>query len=607
MAFDPQPSPPPPPPTITTTTSIYHNMSELGFPPTDYRPLFSRRHLEHQSLSDIRIALTEEERRTFNDMKTAIRDRTFFPHAVAVRCAGGWVRDKLLAIDSADIDLAIDSMTGVQFAQCLQRYFACVKHAPFKLGKIEENPSKSKHLETATFKIGALEFDAANLRTETYACDSRVPVVEIGTAQQDAMRRDLTINALFYNLSSDAGDAGDACVVVEDWTQCGLRDLVDGIARTPLDALQTYRDDPLRVLRNIRHAITKLGFRLHADIIAAAQHEQVQSDLRCKVSRERFAIEVEKMLHGDNVWIAFQCLVRLRLAPILFAMPTSMNGDGDNEMEIEMESVPSGFDARTVWPECGALAETVTRVVMAEADLTHQKKSDTDADVDEEKKCNDGNGHHRRSLWQCLDATNKSRARQLQKELLFAAFTYPFHGIRCRRRRATISMTSYFVLHSMPGLGKKLADVANAYHAGVADMIALLRRLKKKKNDDDPITHEEMSLAVGKFLLQCKQRWRLAMQLVKSVCVVCERGDEDGTITAESVDGIQQWIETKSELLECWTWKPLINGRELLHTYAAHGLAQDARIGRLLQFIAEERLKKPSTTLQELHPKIIAW
>ena len=108
----------------------------------------------------------------------------------------------------------------------------------------------------------------------------------------------------------------------------------------------TYKDDPLRILRNIRHAITKLGFILHDDIIIAAQNPQIHQLLRFKVSRERFAVEFEKILKGYNVWCALDILVKFGLAPILFKMPTNKN---------EIKHIPKDFDKDLAWNEAAIL------------------------------------------------------------------------------------------------------------------------------------------------------------------------------------------------------------------------------------------------------------
>ena len=90
-----------------------------------------------------------------------------------------------------------------------------------------------------------VSIDLVNLRSEEYGEDSRVPEIKIGTPEQDALRRDLTINSLFYNINTKQ---------VEDFTKMGLADLNKGTARTPLEPLKTFMDDPLRVLRTVRFA-----------------------------------------------------------------------------------------------------------------------------------------------------------------------------------------------------------------------------------------------------------------------------------------------------------------------------------------------------------------
>ncbi len=109
--------------------------------------------------------------------------------SVTVRIAGGWVRDKILGIESKDLDFALDSMTGYEFAKQVELYlnknrgqsegrvgdlddYTFIASTP---AKIESNPDKSKHLETATMRLYGLFIDFVNLRTEVYLEDSRVP------------------------------------------------------------------------------------------------------------------------------------------------------------------------------------------------------------------------------------------------------------------------------------------------------------------------------------------------------------------------------------------------------------------------------------------------
>lgn len=216
---------------------------------------------------------------------------------VVLRWAGGWVRDKLLGIQSHDIDTAINTMTGEAFsseilAMCKQTDVAeklGVSDADIgNLHKIAANPEKSKHLETTTIRLFGFDVDFVNLRKETYTTDSRNPQMEFGTAEEDALRRDATINALFYNLNTGT---------VEDFTS-GLRDKERKLIKTPLEPFQTFMDDPLRVLRLIRFA-SRLGFTIDEEAEKYMGDERVLDALRLKISRERVGVEVEKMLKGE--------------------------------------------------------------------------------------------------------------------------------------------------------------------------------------------------------------------------------------------------------------------------------------------------------------------
>ena len=217
---------------------------------------------------------------------------------VVLRWAGGWVRDKLLGIQSHDIDTAINSMTGFAFASKLREFCDkpenVEKHSigPTDIGnlhKIAQNPEKSKHLETVTTRILGFDVDFVNLRKETYAEDSRNPQMEFGTAEEDALRRDATVNALFYNLNTGE---------VEDLTG-GLPDMDAKLIRTPMEPFQTFMDDPLRVLRLIRFA-SRLTFSIDPEAERVMGDPRVLEALRLKISRERVGVEVEKMLTGKQ-------------------------------------------------------------------------------------------------------------------------------------------------------------------------------------------------------------------------------------------------------------------------------------------------------------------
>lgn len=145
-------------------------------------------------------------------------------------------------------------------------------------------------METATIRVEGLMIDLVNLRNEVYTDDSRVPTIVFGTPKEDAYRRDLTINAMFYNINEEK---------VEDLTERGIQDLRDGIIRTPLPPLQTFLDDPLRVLRTIRFA-NRFEFAIVPEIIEAAKDPNVRDSILNKLSYERLGIELDKMFEGNH-------------------------------------------------------------------------------------------------------------------------------------------------------------------------------------------------------------------------------------------------------------------------------------------------------------------
>jgi len=252
---------------------------------------------------------------------------------ITLRWTGGWVRDKLLKVGSNDIDVAINKMTGEHFGLKMQEYLEipgnAEKHGLIEpnedltardktkkiapgLHKIEANPEKSKNLETATTKIMGIDLDLVNLRKETYNEVSRNPEMEFGTAEEDAMRRDATVNAMFFNLHT---------CQVEDFTGRGHDDMAAKIIRTPLEPYQTFKDDPLRVLRLIRFA-SRLDYTIEPETAKAMGNADIQEVLKIKISRERVGTELEKMLKGPRPRMALELIDRFGLYRTVFTDPT---------------------------------------------------------------------------------------------------------------------------------------------------------------------------------------------------------------------------------------------------------------------------------------------
>ncbi|KAI0935817.1 hypothetical protein AcV5_004134 [Taiwanofungus camphoratus] len=229
------------------------------------------------------------------------------------RIAGGWVRDKLLGMQSNDIDVALSDMMGMTFAKHFVSYCTGQKHIPVKgIARVESNPDQSKHLETAKTSVLGLDIDFVNLRSEEYSENSRIPTqVNFGTPLQDALRRDITINALFYNVHARS---------VEDFTGKGLDDLRNGIVRTPLPPKETFTDDPLRVIRCVRFA-SRFGFEMVPELQEAGRDPEIQGALTSKISRERVGEEVDKMMKGRDPLYSVKLINDLCLYSSIFHVP----------------------------------------------------------------------------------------------------------------------------------------------------------------------------------------------------------------------------------------------------------------------------------------------
>ena len=279
------------------------------------------------------ITPTDTERLIFDVLLDACKR---FELPTTVRVAGGWVRDKLLGVEFLnDIDIAVDQGTGESFGDAVKQYVdevkltaaaqqrgeevklpPGVKYYASKLnmssvGKVKKNPEQSKHLATATFRLCGLELEVTNLRTETYAETSRIPEIEVGTAEEDAYRRDLTINSLFYNLHTEE---------VEDFTGRGVTDLLERkLIKTPLEPVKTFMDDPLRVMRVIRFAC-RYNYKMDAPTLTACGLPEVRARLQNRmISKERIGVELEKIFrHKSPVSLALQYMLRAQLPEPVF-------------------------------------------------------------------------------------------------------------------------------------------------------------------------------------------------------------------------------------------------------------------------------------------------
>ncbi len=194
---------------------------------------------------------------------------------------GGYVRDIFLESPSEDIDVVVvgnengDKKPGIAVAKLLKK----------KLGR-RATLSVFKNFGTAQVKIdGKTEVEFVGARRESYQRDSRKPIVEDGTLEDDQNRRDFTINAMAICLNKERfGELIDPFG--------GLDDLWDGIIRTPLDPDITFSDDPLRMLRCIRFA-TRLNFMIEDETFDALQRNAERIKI---ISGERISEELNKIM-----------------------------------------------------------------------------------------------------------------------------------------------------------------------------------------------------------------------------------------------------------------------------------------------------------------------
>jgi len=219
---------------------------------------------------------------------------------MGVECyvVGGYVRDLFLERGSNDIDVVVVG-SGIDVAQELKR----------RLGR-KAHLSVFRNFGTAQVKIngeaGGLEVEFVGARRESYSHDSRKPIVEDGTLEDDQNRRDFTINAMAISLNGERFGQ-----LVDPFN--GLADLEDGIIATPLDPDITFSDDPLRMMRCIRFA-TQLNFQIEDETFESLQR---MADRIRIVSGERIATELNKIVMAPHPSIGFEYLQRSGLLNLL--------------------------------------------------------------------------------------------------------------------------------------------------------------------------------------------------------------------------------------------------------------------------------------------------
>lgn len=221
--------------------------------------------------------------------------------SLQVYAIGGFVRDIFLNRPSKDIDVVVIG-NGIDYAETVAKALK-VKLAVYK------------NFGTASLRYQDLELEFVGARKESYRSNSRKPIVENGTLEDDQLRRDFTINALAISLHPDT--YGE---LVDPFN--GLVDLENKLIRTPLNPVETFSDDPLRMMRAIRFA-TQLNFKIDELAVEAIKSNVDRISI---VSQERVTDELNKIILSPKPSIGFNYLFDTGLLHKIFPQMVALYG-----------------------------------------------------------------------------------------------------------------------------------------------------------------------------------------------------------------------------------------------------------------------------------------
>lgn len=214
---------------------------------------------------------------------------------------GGYVRDHYMHRPSTDIDVVVVG-SGIALAEELGR-------------RLHTRVSVFRNFGTAMLRMGATEVEFVGARRESYRADSRKPIVEDGTIEDDQLRRDFTINAMAWSLNKESfGQLVDPFDGMGDIERCTIK--------TPCDPDTTFCDDPLRMIRAVRFA-TQLGFDINPDTFDAIVRNAPRIEI---VSKERIVTELNKIILAPVPSIGFELLDLTGLLPLIFPQVAALKG-----------------------------------------------------------------------------------------------------------------------------------------------------------------------------------------------------------------------------------------------------------------------------------------
>ncbi|MDD2329644.1 MAG: HD domain-containing protein [Bacteroidales bacterium] len=255
---------------------------------------------------------------------------------------GGYVRDFYLNRSCTDIDIVIEG-NGMEIASAVASV-------------LETRVTLFKKFGTAMLRYKGFEIEFVGARKESYRSDSRKPIVENGTIEDDQKRRDFTINAMAFSLAKE-----DYGTLTDPFN--GMDDLKQKVIRTPLNPDTTFSDDPLRMIRAIRFA-AQLDFSIDDASFASVERNASRINI---VSQERITAELQKIMAAPKPSIGFMLMEKSGLLALLIPQISllkgveTMEGKGHKEnfshtMEV-LDNVASASD--NIWLRWAALLHDV--------------------------------------------------------------------------------------------------------------------------------------------------------------------------------------------------------------------------------------------------------
>ncbi len=269
---------------------------------------------------------------------------------------GGVVRDIIMRRHNTDIDI-VTVGSGIELAK-----------ATAALISPDLNVNVYRNFGTAQFHFEGSVIEFVGARRESYSHDSRKPIVEDGTLEDDQLRRDFTINAMAISLNG-----GHPYTLLDPFN--GLQDIADKIIRTPCDPDRTFSDDPLRMMRAVRFA-SQLNFNIYPGTFEAIQRNAYRLEI---ISQERIMEEFNKILHcirpSRGIKLLDESGLLAQFLPEVIALKgvDNINGKGHKDNYLHTLEVVDNvaMSSTNVWLVWAALLHDIAKPVTKRFDPLH--------------------------------------------------------------------------------------------------------------------------------------------------------------------------------------------------------------------------------------------